>query len=75
MSREPHPMNDDTTIDDYLRATGGTLADLMTGVQAFGLDEVKRLVIEALRLNKRIIWQDEPARGLDAVSYRFENIL
>ena len=67
-------MNDDTTIDDYLRATGGTLTDLMTGIQAFGLDEVKRLTIEALRLKKRIIWQEDTARGLDAVSYRLENI-
>ena len=62
-------------IDLYLEKTGQSRQDLLAGAQAFGVQFIyDNLIPRALKENKKIVWKDEPSKGLDAVSYTLEDI-
>jgi hypothetical protein len=65
--------NENDIIDEYLKLTGQTFQELMSGAHAFGTSFVTNLAKQAIEENKKIIWEDEPGK-IDAMSFTLEDL-
>lgn len=74
MSAQTARMTTMERIDNYLKLTGQTKEQLLAGEQYFGLNLIMELIDKAVATNKKIVWKDEPDKGIGAMSYSFENI-
>ena len=59
-------------IDDYLRMTGQTFKELMSGSFSFGYMFIEELAAKCLLEKKMIVWKVE--RGLDHMSYTLVDV-
>lgn len=62
-------------IDKYLKNTGQTHQELLAGGEFFGVHYIyNELLPKALKENKKIVWKDEPSKGLGAMSFTLEDL-
>ena len=69
-------MNDTKNlVISYTEKTGQSRQELLAGSQFFGADFIyNELLPKALKENKKIVWKDEPSKGLGVMSYSLEDI-
>ena len=58
----------------YTERTGQTEKEIFTGLSSFDLTKIEELIIEANRLNKKLVfyYENDHARHYDIPSYKFE---
>lgn len=62
-------------ITSYLELTGQTKQELFAGSSAFGMSYILNdLVPKALKEQKKIVWKDEPEKGIGAMSFTLEDL-
>ena len=60
-------------ISKYLEMTGQSERELYAGEQFFGIEFILQdLVPKALKQKKKIVWKDEPGKGLGYMSYSLQ---
>jgi len=59
----------------YLAKTGQTKQELMAGSQYYGATYIlSRILPRALEENKKIVWKDDYAHGIGAMSFALEDL-
>jgi hypothetical protein len=66
-------MTDKQLLERYLEMTGQDYKYLMSGEQAFGFQFILDLIKQAISERKKIVWKDEPNKGIGAMSFSLQN--
>jgi hypothetical protein len=63
-------------VDKYLKAAGQDLQYLYSGAEQYGTAFIDDLAAEALKGNKKIVWEEDPAEDphLGLLIYRLEDL-
>lgn len=61
-------------VASYIKKTGQSRQEVFSGSQFFGTDFIYELLQIALKENKKILWKDEPEKGLGFMSYSLQDI-
>lgn len=62
-------------LTDYLKKSNQTKEYLLSGSQFFGIDFIyNELLPQAIKENKKIVWKNEPTKGLGGMSFSLQNI-
>lgn len=61
-------------LEEYTERTGQTNQEIYDGFSSFDLAEIEKLILEANRLNKKLVfyYENEHNREYDIRSYKFE---
>ena len=61
-------------LQDYTERTGQTEKEIFVGLSSFDLAKIEQLIVEANRLNKKLVfyYENDHAQHYDIPSYKFE---